>query len=152
VYENSTPQSLFTTAMLLSVVFLSSCEVSGPDLTMEYETYADAVADGAARRGWIPDCVPKKATEIKETHNPERSGQWVTFKFPETAREQFAQDLSVVGPEGVTPPWPKGTRRQTWWSTSLRQESLDLASYDLFACGDGFLAVEKTNNRAWFWR
>ena len=50
--------------------------------TTRYPTYAEAVADGAIQRGWIPGFVPSSATTIEETHNIDTNWQWLEFTAP----------------------------------------------------------------------
>ena len=47
-----------------------------------YATRADAVADGAIQRGWVPEFVPADATDIREAHNVEHAFVTVSFRAP----------------------------------------------------------------------
>lgn len=47
-----------------------------------YPTYADAIAGGAQRRGWLPPFVPATATDIREVHDIDTNTQWLRFRVP----------------------------------------------------------------------
>lgn len=57
--------------------------------TKFYPKYEDAANDGAVKRGWIPEIVPKTATEIHEHHNLDTNEVWIRFNVPslESKRE-----------------------------------------------------------------
>ena len=50
--------------------------------TSLYATHADAAADGAIGRGWVPEFVPGDATDILEVHNVENAFVSVSFRAP----------------------------------------------------------------------
>ena len=53
----------------------------GLDMHAEYATLADAVADGAVTRGWVPEWVPASARELQESHDLDTNESWLTFTF-----------------------------------------------------------------------
>ena len=49
----------------------------------QYESYSDAVKAGVVDKGWIPQFVPKGATDIFETHSVEANSSRIEFSYPE---------------------------------------------------------------------
>lgn len=62
---------------LALLYFVGSCDV----VSERYATYADAVADGAVTRGWIPPNMPHDAYDIRETHDIDTSRGVGTLRF-----------------------------------------------------------------------
>jgi hypothetical protein len=73
------PKLVDVTAVLFIIAFGVSC---GEVQSVTYATYADAVAGGAQRRGWLPSFVPTSATEIREVHDLDSNTQWLRFRVP----------------------------------------------------------------------
>ena len=48
-----------------------------------YATYSAAETEGAVRRGWIPEYVPRSATDITEVHDLDLNTQRLRFRAPE---------------------------------------------------------------------
>jgi hypothetical protein len=88
----------------ISVAFaVSACN---EDQHARYATYADAVHDGAVERGWIPDYVPRGATEIAEVHNLDTNAQLLRFQASPEALATMVARL-VPAPSGTAPAPPR---------------------------------------------
>ena len=61
----------------------------------EYKSIAEATADGAIARGWLPEWVPASATNIREVHDLDTNAQWISFNA-------ISEDLS-----GMIKPFPE---------------------------------------------
>ena len=149
------------------VIVAVGCSVSGlSDLDMHrsYASYSDAEADGAVRRGWIPNFVPRLATEIQESHNLDTNEQWQTFRFDIADLPHIQQKLKPAKISEVRFPRSSSTRKRPWWPDDLRGSSSSLVrKYDLYSYeytirfGGGpesctaFVAIEKDTPRAWYW-
>jgi hypothetical protein len=73
------PKILDFTRVVTIVALCASC---GDIQSATYATYADAIAAGAQRRGWLPPFVPTTATDIREVHNLDTNQQWLRFRVP----------------------------------------------------------------------
>ena len=60
--------------------FLNVC-CRGERPESHYNTYQDAVNDGAVRRGWIPAGFPKSAFDIYEKHDLDTNVVWIRCSF-----------------------------------------------------------------------
>ena len=61
-----------------------------------YSTRAEAVADGAIERGWVPGFVPADATDIREAHNVEHWFVTVSFRAPARYGDELAVGVRVA--------------------------------------------------------
>lgn len=51
-------------------------------LSVEYDSYSDAVAAGEIRRGWMPEWMPKTVYDIRETHDLDTNRSSLFAKVP----------------------------------------------------------------------
>lgn len=65
--------------VLLSVLVAGACN---EQQRATYPTFADAERAKAAERGWIPQYVPRSATEIAEVHDLDVNTQRLRFRAP----------------------------------------------------------------------
>lgn len=84
-------------------LFVAACFET---VTQSYATHAEAAADSAIARGWIPAFVPATATEIKEAHDIDTNERWLRFRIPagDTAFLATRLPLSADAREGRKPP------------------------------------------------
>lgn len=83
-----------------------------------YDTTAEAVADGAFERGWIPAFVPLEARELREVHDVSEGWTWGSFKMPTTSRD-WLNALQPAPPR--EPIWLERPplRAKLWWPRAL---------------------------------
>ena len=123
--------------VLLPVFLLAACQLSETPES-SFANYKEAVASGLIERGWIPDWLPETAVNIHEVHNLDNNASILLF--------DAGVEFSVpAGCEPTTNP-PETTLKESWWSQSF---SSDWPVYD---CGNGYLAVDETGMRVYFWR
>lgn len=153
--------------MLIAVALLcvtTGCTLSNLDMHAIYASYAEAEADGAIRRGWIPDFVPASATDNQESHNLDVNSQWVAFSFDLGDLPSMTAMLSQALRENVYPPDERATRKRPWWPKDLSpgavvpDEKYDFYTYDYTVNYSdrqekrgGYVAIEKHRPRAWYW-
>ena len=65
---------------ITTVAIASSC--TNDVLDTSYATRAEAVADDAVKRGWVPVWVPSEATELREVHKVDTSESALFFNLP----------------------------------------------------------------------
>ena len=128
----------------------------------EYESIAEASADGAIARGWLPVWVPASATNIREVHDLDTNAQWISFNA-------IAEDLNEMIKPFQELPYVEARRtalRRPWlvggeWPPELSSPLLStprhiqlLGYYGPFK--EPFreplcVAVEWPTGRAWIW-
>jgi hypothetical protein len=136
----------------------------GDNEEVSYASYADALKDGAVKRGWVHDFVPSSAVDIRESHNLDTNEQWLTFRFDAADRLKMQEKLKPLTMSGLSFPQNQSTHKRPWWPGDLQAPSDTLPKkYDLFSCqytissGGGsetctaFVAIEKGRPRAWCW-
>lgn len=69
-------------AAIALFIVLSAC--TDYVLDASYATRAEAEADGAMRRGWIPVWIPPDATHLREVHNQDSNESALRFEIPKT--------------------------------------------------------------------
>jgi len=79
----------------------------------EYDTFADAVLDGAMQRGWMPAALPESARDIRERHHLDTNEVFGVFAFNDDDlgslmdKGEFTPVPSVIA---VTNEWVKDWR------------------------------------------
>jgi hypothetical protein len=146
------------------IVVVGGCAWVETDET-SYETYDDAVADGALEDGWwLPEFLPRSARSIIDRHNIDTNEIWVRFGFSKADIAHMAMFCEEIRRDEVVYPWPRSTRRVRWWPKDLRRESpAPEGHYTYYRCPRtsgyrklhkphfAFLAVSKDSSVAWYW-
>jgi hypothetical protein len=141
-------------AAIIAALWLSGCR----DLdvvTDAYATLAEAQAEGAIARGWVPRTVPPSSRELRVAHDLDSKRRWGLFNFPPADGEALR---ALLGPEipfdglNCSPP-----ARIEWWPILLR-EQLDgerIKATGLHAYAekesDLILAINWAQGRAYYW-
>ena len=120
---------LAAAALLIFVVF-------DEDFSVHYATSAEARADRAVARGWLPDVLPDSAFDIDEEHNIDTNRGGGTFRFTATDAETFRARLQPAGPAEI---------RRVDGAGLLTQ------GYSFHAFEDFILAVNWQAGEAEFW-
>ncbi len=127
------------------------------DVESRYETFAQAEADGAVQRGWVPDFVPESSFQLRERHNLDTNEIWLSFKFV-SSELGFLRSVCPATPE---PQWPR--RPPGWWPASLSEKQsppnrffIGRCEFPITAGGSvgrrvGFIALDSEHSRAWYW-
>jgi hypothetical protein len=139
--------------------FATGCGPDPLDKHAAYDTFADAVADGASQRGWLPDFVPVSATDLRESHNLDTNRQWLGFRFDPVDLDRMQQVLTPVPLANVEFPDSRATRKRAWWPVTLQHSLPELeAQYDFFTYmsggpqgNTGFVAIDKSQPLAYYW-
>jgi hypothetical protein len=104
--------------LALACVFCAAACRDLDVVTGSYATIAEATAEGAVARGWVPGGLPPGTREIREAHDLDSSRRWGLFNFPpaegDHLRALLAGELPLQGVR-VDPP-----RRIEWWPVLLR--------------------------------
>lgn len=125
--------------------------------TKFYPKYEDAANDGAVKRGWIPEIVPKTATEIHEHHNLDTNEVWIRFNVPRLDRNRLTAGLKKLTDEEIAKIKMKHPSKVSWWFEGLTQQSpandnaLNSEVFRVNCNGDGYLASDRVSERVYYW-
>jgi hypothetical protein len=124
----------------------------------KYTTFAEAQADGAIERGWLPTFLPASATDIRDVHNIDTNARWLTFHAPIGDLRLMVQGFKPLAyAEARRTALPRSWRVGGLWPPELSEPLLatprdtDLLAYYRAAEDDLCLAVEWRTGRAWAW-
>ena len=147
-------QLISASLTVLATVAFSACENLNV-LTETYATLAEAEADNAVSRGWLPRGLPSGTRELRVAYDADSSRRWGLFNFPPSEAEVLR---AILGPEisldglRCSPP-----RRIEWWPVLLRDqldgERIKATGLRAYGAKDGnlILAVNWSQGRAYYW-
>ena len=129
-------------ALLGAGCFLETPEVS-------YATAAEAIADQAVAKGWIPNWLPTHATEIREVPNIDTSASELSFSIPNPGSLKLPGECRAVAYSETV----KANIRRSWWPA----ESELRADYRFLRCPAdaaeyAFVAIGGAGTRVLHWR
>jgi hypothetical protein len=138
---------------LLTLLALTFCS----DLRVKvdvFDTVDEARAAGAVAAGWVPDGLPKSASDIRDGHMPD-GRYWGVFTFP---RADEAAVRALVGEEittGTLTCDPPG--RLEWWPRMVRTpvtvDQIRATGFKVHRARDGrTYVVNWGQGRAYYWR
>ena len=139
--------------------FLSGCE-DADILHSSYPTYEAAVQDGAIRRGWVPEFLPRSARQIQEVHNIDTNEIWLGFDFAEEDRSALVSACTMIPASVVRLPRNPSPRFTLSWPRELHKGATLMDSeLTFFRCEErnrtdpyqSYLALEHHQAKAWFW-
>jgi hypothetical protein len=88
-------------------------------VTASYATLAEAEAEGAVERGWVPPGLPPGTHELREAHDLDSNRRWGLFSFPPeesgALRALLSPDETPLADVSCDIP-----RRIEWWPVLLR--------------------------------
>jgi len=141
--------SLFVTGL---VIYIIETPVT------KYKTFAEAQADGAIERGWLPTFLPASATDIRDVHNIDTNARWLAFHAPIVDLRLMVQGFKTLSyAEARRTALPRPWRVGGWWPPELSEPLLatprdtDRLAYYRADEDDLCLAVEWQTGRAWAW-
>jgi hypothetical protein len=97
---------------VLALGFIGIAHFENP--SSQFGTYDELRASGLIERGWVPDYLPRSATEIEESHDIDTNRGWASFKYKigDTAAADQGCRLLHQTKEGrkyLCPPFEKQT-------------------------------------------
>jgi len=117
-----------------STFFLVACGLPNLDMYVIYDTHAEAVADEAIQRGWIPTWVPPTATNIHEAHNLDTNARALSFTAPNA--KSVIETLRCR--DDLQPPRP--SKKTKLFPTNIEHKA------EIKNCGGLWVFVEGTND------
>ena len=79
---------------ILTLLTLAGC---GDEITIRFATLADAKAQEAFARGWLPPILPDSATSIVERNNLDLNTGTGSFDFDSAERSGYIKRLTEAG-------------------------------------------------------
>lgn len=153
---------VITLAVVVALVWASALALrqytTGDLRVARYATRTDAEADGAFRRGALPDFLPASARALLAVHDAASSARWLRFEADSTELAALTVDLAPVTPDdarrSLRPPprhagndWPPElTGAEVATGREARRLGLFRADIDGWC-----LAVEWRSGRTWGW-
>ena len=112
-----------------------------------YSSLAEAKAQGAVERGWVPAWLPESARELKEKHDLDTNSSILRFAYSGADTWAPRGECYQIRPleaktPGLTAPW---------WPTDVPPPSTVTHRHAYFTCERGatFLAVGKGEGLYW---
>jgi hypothetical protein len=138
------------------VIALSACSER---FTEYYPTYEAAAKKGAIQRGWIPETVPKTATEIYEQHDLDNNEVWLRFSLPAVEKDKIGTGFKKLKHDEILKIKLRYPSKVNWWFEGLIQQSpandnaLNAEIYILKREGGktAYLAVDRVSSRIYYW-
>ena len=140
---------------LMAMTLIAAACRDADVVTATYATIAEAAAEGAVERGWVPRGLPPGTREIREAHDLDSSRRWGLFNFPpaeaDALKSLLAADLSLDGIRVDTP------RRIEWWPVLLRgplkHEQVQATGAQAYTAksGDLVFLINWKQGRAYYW-
>jgi hypothetical protein len=125
------PHAILAAACLL----LSACDDT---MHANYATAAEARADRAIERGWLPTALPDSAFDISESHDLDTNTGGGSFRFDAGDADSLRLQLQPLPPEQL-------------WRLSREQTRLQQAGYSFHAVSGFVLAVNWQTRHVRFW-
>ena len=91
-------------------------------LNHAYESGAIALSSNEARRGWVPDWLPRQAADIRLQYDLDTNERWLRFKLSAEERAKFAQHLQPMSEKEIIGLRIRRPRSADWWFDELIQQ------------------------------
>lgn len=131
------------------VTFCSALGACGLVMDSSFDTLCEALDADMVNKGWIPDWVPHKATDLREVHDLDSNTSALAFTKPPAIPLQLPADCQATTFNDSDP-----VAFNRHW---LPGDATLSASYRVFRCapesGESlFVAINRTEDRVLFWR
>jgi hypothetical protein len=138
--------------LLFLAVLLVGCDSRWSDQvsSSQYSSLSEAVGANAVAKGWIPDFLPKSATNIIEWHNVEIDRSRVEFSFDTKADGKWIEPLFKPVPDSQAEHL-KRELLQSRGATIRSRENLRFYELSGHQGEHGYLAVNYGQGRAQYW-
>jgi hypothetical protein len=139
-----------TQILVFFVWGLYACSETFDNFFPSYSAASDA---GAFSRGWVPDWIPKSATEIYETHNLDTNLFMVKFLFPKQIDFTLPTSCKSIAP--TLPPSPPFKRK--WWPSDVPALEFTTLRHAFYLCkGENankeYVAISSKLSEVYIWQ
>ena len=156
------------TAWMVFGAMLTDCSENWQVIERSYPDYESAVAAHAASNLWIPESLPRSATEIRVRYDTDNGDTWIAFRFGDDLPSVLPQMRAVPRSE-LTNLDLHRVERVSWWPIDLTTTALRELDrpwrYEVYARirrhetrngikyeAEGRLAVDRGSGRAYYWQ
>ena len=154
--ENEVKKELKLIFLCMMAIVLAACSER---FTEYYPKYEDAEKDGAFKRGWIPEIVPKTAIEIHEQHDLDTNEVWIRFTFPSSRRDQLTSGLKRLANDEIVKVRVRQPSNVDWWFEGLIQQApandnalnADIYTVKCHENRAAYLALDRTSQQVYYW-
>lgn len=148
----------------LSMLVLTGCSKmsgEGDIKSSKYSSFQEASQWGAFKSGWLPQALPRSATNIVEVHNVDSNELWVTFRYPKNDIDGLIKEC-VLDQKARLPNAERTKRSAPWWPLELVDGSDEQSRkrWTILSCPSmrhaesvfaANIAVDRTSWTAWYW-
>jgi hypothetical protein len=131
------------------------CENGLETCRSRYLGRAEAEADSAIERGWIPPFLPGSARDIREVHNLDLNWVIGRFGFAQDDLAEMVASVEEIASSEVALPSRWLARQMDEWPTDLTQgkepRGFRFFRYPLYEDRMAILAVHPSREEAFFW-
>ena len=142
------------TRSLMALLVILAANACTERFEEEYRTLAEAEADGAVKRGWIPHDVPPTSRNIREWHDLDTNRGFGLLEFTDRDEEWIQQHLRPL-PSGIEFVDTRGGGPD-WWppelAGALDRGALEQRNVTLYQSSEFGFAVDTSTNRLYFWQ
>lgn len=137
---------LFISLLVLAVVAVAAFHrFENPK--SKYDDFQAVIEDDAIGRGWIPDFLPKSATEIVEQHPIDESHGYVSFNASVTDIEQLRESCSAINYDEVK----YFSSYPIWWPDKLTGSNSVSVELNFYLCEKYGVLTSLDGNRMFYW-
>jgi hypothetical protein len=133
-------------AVLFAALVATTC---GDRPEVFYPHAAEAQADGAIDRGWVPGWMPKSARDLHEVHDLDTNKSMLMFAFDANDAPNLSASCRQVSGDDVRPvPF-----RKAWWHQDVPPRDAVTRKHSYYHCADGsYVAVSAVDRQLYHWR
>jgi len=143
-------------SLCIIVLLLSACSER---FTAYYPKYEDALKAGAIKRGWIPEIIPKTATDIHEQHDIDTNEVWIRFDLPSADKNRLMAGMRKLTDREILNLRVGHPSRADWWFENLIQQqpannnALNAEIYVVKCREDknGYMAFDHISQMVYYW-
>ena len=126
------------------------------------ESFASMTNGGAqdlVERGWIPEDLPRSATEIRIRWNLDTNMVRGSFRVQKDDLAALRLRLQPLGEDVIPPFWQTGGVTPSWWPRELNPpksvSALRADGWEVFtfpSSAKSYVAIHSSEGRLYFWR
>lgn len=123
--------------ILIVFLLLASCNLETPE--SRFNNYDEIVASWMITAWWVPDWLPKSATNIYEKHNIDTNEMFMEFSF--SLDDNFYNDCKKLSNENVV---------YSRYSTDMLKDNNSILFFNCSNDNDVF-GVDFESSKAYYW-